>query len=182
MRPGDTVAILGLGPIGLLTALAARIAGAGRIYGCDLLDYRVEAARAHGIDHAFNAKNEPEPDTIMRETNGRGVDVAFDCARSIDTPAVACRIARPAGRCILVGISGEENGVFPVDIARRKELTLTWCRRFLFNFPTAIDLVATGRIDVKSMITHSFPLEQSLEAFELVSHAGDGVLKASIDQ
>ncbi len=180
--PGETVAILGLGPIGLLTAMTARVAGAGRIYGCDLLDYRVAVSRKHSVDVAFNAECESTLDAIMRETNGRGVDVAIDCARSAETPAVACRIARPAGRCILVGISGEESGVFPVDIARRKELTLTWCRRFLFNFPTAIDLVATGRIDVKSIITHSYPLDRSLEAFDLVDRAADEVLKVSIDQ
>ncbi len=182
LKAGETVAILGLGPIGLLTAQAARVAGAGKIYGCDLHDYRVAASGKHGVDVAFNAEKESTLDVILRETNGRGVDVAFDCARSTETPAICCRVARPAGRCILVGISGEENGVFPVDIARRKELTITWCRRFLFNFPTAIDLVASGRIDVKSLITHSYPLDRSLEAFNLVEQAADGVLKASIDQ
>lgn len=182
LKPGETVAILGLGPIGLLTAQAARLAGAGRIYGCDLLDYRVEASRKHGVGVAFNAANEDATDVILRETNGRGVDVAIDCARSTDTPGVACRVARPAGRCVLVGISGEDSGVLPVDVSRRKELTVTWCRRFLFNFPTAIDLVASGRADVKSIITHSYPLERSLEAFELVDRAADKVLKASIDQ
>jgi len=182
LKPGETVAVLGLGPIGLLTALAAKVAGAGRVIGCDLLDYRVAASAKHGVDFAFNAQRENTLDAVMQETGGRGVDIAFDCARSAHTPAVACRIAPPAGRGILIGISGEENGVFPVDIARRKELTLTWCRRFLFNFPTAIDLVATGRVDVKSMITHSFPLERAADAFALVEHAEDGVLKASVDQ
>lgn len=182
LKPGETVAILGLGPIGLLTAQAARLAGAGRIFGCDLLDYRVSASKQYGVDLAFNAMRETTPEVIQRETGGRGVDVAIDCARSTETPGVALRIARPAGRCVLVGISGEENGVIPVDVARRRELTVTWCRRFLFNFPTAIDLVASGRVDVGSMITHSFPLEKSLEAFTLVERAAENVLKVSIDQ
>ncbi len=182
LKAGETVAILGLGPIGLLTAQAARIAGAGRVFGCDLHDYRVDVSGKHGVEFAFSAARESMPDVILRETNGRGVDVAIDCARSTETPGVACRVARPAGRCVLVGISGEENGVFPVDVARRKELTVTWCRRFRFNFPTAIDLVTSGRVDVKSMITHTYPLERSLEAFSLVEQAAGNVLKASIDQ
>jgi len=182
LKPGETVAILGLGPIGLLTSQVARLAGAGRIYGCDLHDYRVDASRKHGVDVSFNAAREDALDRILRETDGRGVDVAIDCARSTETPATACRIARPAGRCVLVGISGEENGVFPVDIARRKELSIIWCRRFLFNFPAAIDLVAQGRIDVKSLVTHSYPLDRALEAFNVVEQAADHVLKASIDQ
>ncbi|MCC6486732.1 MAG: NAD(P)-dependent alcohol dehydrogenase [Candidatus Hydrogenedentes bacterium] len=182
LAPGETVAILGLGPIGLLTAQVARLAGAGRIYGTDLLDYRVDVAKRYGVDTAFNAESRDSVETLMNDTNGRGVDLAVDCARSTVTPAIACRVARPGGRCILTGISGEEYGQFPVDIARRKELTITWCRRVRFNFQTAIDLVAAGRIDVRSLVTHSFPLAQSRDAFELVSRAGDNVLKASVDQ
>jgi threonine dehydrogenase-like Zn-dependent dehydrogenase len=83
---------------------------------------------------------------------------------------------------VLTGISGEESDPLPVSVARRKELTVQWCRRFRFNYPTAIDLVASGRIDVRSLITHSFTLDRSRDAFELVSDSRDGVLKASIDQ
>lgn len=182
LKPGESVAVLGLGPIGLLTAAVARLAGAGRIYGCDLHDYRVAASGRYGVDYAFNASKDDSTETILRETKGRGVDVALDCARSAQTPATVCRIARPAGRGVLTGISGEEYAQMPVDIARRKELTLTWCRRFRFNFPAAIDLVASSRIDVGSLITHSFPLERTADAFDLVDRAADNVLKASIDQ
>ncbi len=180
--PGEAVAILGLGPIGLLTAQVARVAGAGAILGTDLLDYRVAASERYGVDTAMNVSDADTVAAIMDATNGRGVDVAIDCARSTETPDLACRVARPAGRCVLTGISGEEYGRFPVDVARRKELTITWCRRFRFNFPAAIHLVATGRLDVKSLITHSFPLAQARDAFELVSYANDNVLKASVDQ
>ncbi|MFA6244428.1 MAG: NAD(P)-dependent alcohol dehydrogenase [Candidatus Hydrogenedentales bacterium] len=180
--PGETVAILGLGPIGLLTAQVARLAGAGRVIGCDPIDYRVAAAARHGVDSAFNPESLDCVKTVFEETKGRGVDIAIDCARSIITPDIACRLTRPAARCVLTGISGAENGVFPVDIARRKELTITWCRRFLFNFPAAIAFVAEGRLDVKSLITHSFPLEKARDAFEIVANSDDGVLKASVDQ
>lgn len=182
LRPGETVAILGLGPIGLLTAQVARLAGATKIVGSDLHDYRVHAAARYGVDVALNAAREPTVEAVMEVTKGRGVDVAIDCARSTLTPELACRVACPAGRCVLTGISGEEYGAFPVDVARRKELTVTWCRRFRFNFPTAIDLVSRGRIEVRSLLTHSFPLEQARDAFELVCEARDNVLKASIDQ
>ncbi|GMW03258.1 MAG: sorbitol dehydrogenase [Candidatus Hydrogenedentota bacterium] len=180
--PGETVAILGLGPIGLLTAQCARLAGAGTIYGTDLLNYRVEASLKYGVDTGFNAGLHDTVTTIKELTRGRGVDVAIDCARSTETPGIACHVMRPAGRGVMVGISGEQNGVIPVDIARRKELTLTWCRRFLFNFPTAITLVAQKRIDVSSVITHNLPLEKTCEGFEIVSKASENVLKVSIDQ
>ena len=182
LRPGETAAVLGLGPIGLLTAAVAKLCGVSCLYGSDLLEYRVRAGQRHGVDCAFNAAEEDTVDVIMKETCGRGVDVVFDCARSVHTPGIACRILRPAGRAVLTGISGESDGVLPVDVARRKELTLTWCRRFLFNYPAAIELAGSGKVDLRSLITHSFPLEQAQDAFELVAQFADGVLKVSIDQ
>ena len=181
VKPGETAAILGLGPIGLLATQVAKRAGINTIYGTDLLDYRVAAGRRYGVDFAFNAGKEDTVEAIMRETNGRGVDVAFDTARSSETPALACRVARPAGRCVLTGISGQTSDPFPVDVARRKELTLRWCRRFRHDYPRAIALVTSGKIDVASLITHSFPLDKAREAFELVADSRDNVLKASID-
>lgn len=181
IKPGETAAILGLGPIGLLTAQVAKLAGLNVIYGTDLLDYRVEAGRKFGVDYAFNAAQHDTVKTILRETGGRGVDVAFDTARSSETQALVCEVVRPAGRCVLTGISGKDYDPFPVGIARRKELTLQWCRRFCHDYPRAIALAASGKVDVASMITHSFPLERTLEAFELVAESRDGVLKASVD-
>ncbi|HOZ47299.1 MAG TPA: NAD(P)-dependent alcohol dehydrogenase [Candidatus Hydrogenedentes bacterium] len=181
LRPGETVAVLGLGPIGLLIAQVARFSGAGRIFGTDLLDYRIEAGRRCGIDVAVNARRVDTVAALLEATNGRGVDVAIDAARSSDTPALACRVVRPAGRCVLTGISGQECDPFPVNVARRKELQIQWCRRFRHDFPRAIDLVASGKVDLSLIITHSFGLEQTPEAFELVSRAQDNVLKVSID-
>ncbi|NIA15795.1 MAG: alcohol dehydrogenase catalytic domain-containing protein [Nitrospiraceae bacterium] len=181
VQRGETAAVLGLGPIGLLTAQVAKLKGIEVVYGTDLHDYRVAASKRYGVDHAYNAETSDTVETIMRETNGRGVDVAFDAARSSDTPALACRVTRPVGRCILIGISGTEEDPFPVSNARRKELTVQWCRRFKSNFPEAIDLVATGKVDVSSIVTHSFPLERAPEAFALVAGFSDNVLKASVD-
>jgi len=182
LKPGATAAILGLGPLGLLTAQVAKLAGVRVLFGTDLLDYRVDAGKRYGVDYAFNAGAEDTVKTIMRETNGRGVDVVFDTARSSETAGLACYVARPAGRVVLTGISGEESDPLPVSVARRKELTVQWCRRFRFNYPTAIELVASGRVGLRSLITHSFTLDKTRDAFEIVSGSLDGVLKASIDQ
>ena len=182
LKPGETAAILGLGPIGLLTAQVVRLSGASYLYGTDLLDYRVEAGKACGVDRAFNAGRHDTVKTILSATDGRGVDVAFDTARSPDTPGLACRVARPAGRCVLTGISGAEEDLFPVNVARRKELRVQWCRRFRHDFPKTIDLVARGKIDLDRIMTHSFSLDEAQDAFELVSHSRDNVLKVSIDQ
>ena len=181
IKPGETAAILGLGPIGLLTAQVAKLAGVGRLYGTDLLDYRVDAGRKYGVDVAFNAEREDTVAALLEQTGGRGVDVAFDCARSSDTAGLTCEVVRPAGRCVLTGISGAEHDSFPVSVARRKELRLQWCRRFRFDYPRSIALLEAGRVDVRGLITHSFSLEDTLSAFELVEQAREHVLKVSVD-
>jgi L-iditol 2-dehydrogenase len=182
VQPGETAAVLGLGPIGLLTAQMLKLSGAESVFGTDLHDYRVDAGGKNGVDYVFNAVKIDTVEAIIRETGGRGVDVAFDMARSSETISLACRVVRPAGRCVLTGISGEEYDPIPVCVSRRKELAIQWCRRFKDNYPTAISLVESGKIDVRSLVTHSFPLEKAREAFELVSNFEDNVLKASIDR
>ena len=182
LQPGETAAVLGLGPIGLLTAQVAKLAGASVVYGTDLYQYRIDAGPRYGVDKGFNAADEDTAAAIMDSTNGRGVDVVFDAARSSITPTVACQVARPRGRCVLTGISGAEQDPFPVGLGRRKELAMTWCRRFKNNFPRALDMAESGEVDLESLITHSFTLEQTREAFEVVSTYSDGVLKASVDQ
>jgi len=181
LRPGESAAILGLGPIGLLTAQVAKHAGIGTLFGTDLHDYRVEAGKRCGVDVAFNAATHDTVETILDATGGRGVDVVFDCARSTQTPALACKVVVPTGRCVMTGISGSEEDPFPVSVVRRKELTVQWCRRFCFTYPRAIALAASSKVDVRSLITHSFSLEESLEAFNLVNDFKDNVLKVSID-
>lgn len=182
LKPGESAAVIGLGPIGLLTTMVLRHAGVGVVFGSDLYDYRVEAGREHGVDQAWSARATDVPQRILEATNGRGVDVAFDCTNAPEGITLAIRSARPAGRCVLTGISGSEVDPIPVSDARRKELSIAWCRRFRFNYPTAIDLIAQGRIPVERLITHSFPLAETPAAFELVAETKDNVLKVSIDQ
>lgn len=186
LSPGDTVAVIGLGSIGLMAAQIAGHSGASTVYGADLLPYRVAAASRYGVAQAFqSAAGEGAGEVVDRiwaATGGRGVDVAIDCTNTSDGLGIACRVARPGGRCVLTGISGQDWDPLPVCVARRRELELRWCRRFCHNFPSAIAMVAAGTVDVRGLLTHSFPLEQTLAAFELVADSADNVLKASIDR
>jgi len=133
------------------------------------------------VDVAFDAGREDTVQRILAETNGRGVDVAIDCTNGSEGMGLAVQVTRPAGRCVLVGISGEEWDSLPVSLARRRELTLRWCRRFCHNFPRTIALAASGKLDIAALITHSFPLERTQEAFDLVAENRDNVLKVSVD-
>lgn len=188
LKPGDTVVVFGLGVVGMLTAQIARISGAATVLGIDVLQYRVEAARKFGVDHAylapkgaFSEDGAAAIDWIQEQTNGRGTDVAIDCTNSSDGLGLACAATRPAGTVVLTGISGEEQDQIPVSITRRRELTLRWCRRFLHNYPTTIALIETGRLDVAALITHIFSFEEADKAFALTTAYADNVFKASIE-
>ena len=188
LKPGDTVAVFGLGVVGMLTLQVAKQSGAVQAYAIDVLDYRVQAAQQYGADAAFLAPVGPVCEAgaasvnwITEQTNRRGVDVAIDCTNSSDGLGLACAATRPAGSVILTGISGEEHDLVPVSITRRRELTLRWCRRFLHNYPATIAMINAGKLDVASLITHIFPFERADEAFALTAAYADGVFKASIE-
>lgn len=188
LKPGDTVAIFGLGVVGILTAQVAKINGAIKVFGIDVLEYRVSAAQHYGADTAFLAtsgsflkEGQASIAWIMEQTAGRGVDVAIDCTNSSDGLGLACAAARPAGRVVLTGISGEEQDSVPVSIARRRELTLQWCRRFLHNYPATIAMINAGRLDAASLITHVFPFDKADQAFALTAGYHDNVFKASVE-
>jgi L-iditol 2-dehydrogenase len=102
------------------------------------------------------------------------VDVAFECAGENAAVEDAIAAARPGGRVILVGIPGEDRTTFTASVARRKGLTLKLSRRMKNTYPRAIRLVESGRVDVRSLVTHRFPLEKIMEAFA-VAHRREGL-------
>ncbi len=186
LRPGFTVAVLGAGPIGLLTAAMARAAGASEVYVTEPLGYRREFAlqyAATGVAVADAALNPNEDDVvagIVRLTGGRGVDVAFEAAGAPETPDQAARVTRPGGKVVVAGIPSEDVMTLTASVVRRKGLTIKMVRRMKHTYPHAIALVHKGMVDVKSLVTHVFPLERIAEAFEIVAGYDDGVLRAVI--
>lgn len=180
LKPGDTVAVLGAGPIGLLTAAMARAAGASEIYITEPLAYRREFALRYTADVALDPGDTDVVVEIVRLTGGRGVDVAFEAAGAPETPDQAAHITRPGGKVVVAGIPSEDEMVFTASVVRRKGLTIKLVRRMKHTYPRAIALVQKGLVDVASLATHTFPLERIAEAFEIVAGYDDGVLRAVI--
>lgn len=179
IKENAKVAILGSGPIGLSCMAAAQAQGAEAIYMTDKLDYRVEIAKRAGAVWAGN----PEKQDIVKAILGReppGVDIVYECAGEQDTLDQAVELLKPGGRLILVGIPLFERVSFSIDKIRRKELTLVNIRRQNKCTQTAIDLIASGKIDIDFMITHRFGPEQTQDAFDMVAGYRDGVIKAMI--
>jgi len=108
------------------------------------------------------------------------VDVAFECAGQQETIDECVELLRPGGKLILTGIPRFERIYLAIDKIRRKEITIVNIRRQNEFTQKAVDLIASGKLNVDFMITHHFRLEQTKQAFELVSGYRDGVIKAMI--
>ncbi len=164
---GMSVAVLGCGPIGLLLVQLARVSGASHIFATEKLPHRLDAARVFGAQ-VFSA-NGTEAEQILAATSGRGVDIAFEAAGDNAAVETAVAAAKRGGCVVLVGIPDEDRTAVVASRARRKELTIKWVRRMKHTYPRAIDLVASGQVDVRSLITHRFPLAQASEAFSVAA-------------
>lgn len=164
--PGMDVGVFGAGSIGLLTVQMARLAGASRIFVTDHLSHRLEIAREFGATDILLADGE-EAEKINSATSGRGVDVAFEAAGD-DGSAVetAVQASKRGGTLVLIGIPSEDETTFTASAARRRGLTIKLSRRMKNTYPTAIRLVNTGQVELKSLITAEFPLEKFDTAFE----------------
>jgi L-iditol 2-dehydrogenase len=150
VRVGMRVGVFGCGPIGLLVMQVALLAGASEVLVTEPLAHRRAAALARGA-------SEWKP--------GDEVDVVFECAGENAAVEDAVAAVRPGGRVILGGIPDDDRTAFQASVARRKGLTIKLVRRMKHTYPRAIRLVAEGLVDVRTLVTHRFPLERTAEAF-----------------
>ena len=180
LKAGETVAVLGAGPIGLFTAAMARLAGAGAVYVTEPVATRRDFALEYAADAVFDPSSEHVVDAILQATAGRGVDVAFEAAGASETPDQAAKVTAPGGKVIVVGIPDDNTMTMTASVVRRKGLTIKVVRRMKHTYPRAIELVHSGAVDVARLVTHLFPLDSINSAFEVVDGYSDGVLRAVI--
>jgi len=181
MLIGDTVAIVGCGAIGLLILQLARASGALFTVATDKLDSRLHLARHLGAALTVNI-TQADPTRAVREfTNGRGVDIAIEAAGEQSAPNQAASLARNGGKLLLVGIPPEDEFTLTASLVRRKGLTIKMVRRMKHTYTRAIALAAAGRVDLRTLVTHRFSLEEVNEAFDLVAHQADDVVRAMVE-
>ncbi len=174
LAPDDTVAVIGAGPIGLLTVACAKVAGAKRIWAVDPVPHRRELAKAMGADAVIPPD---ELATIRLDTGGRGVDCAIDCAAKADTTNDAIRAVRNAGRVVITGIHSETHIPFEMSPLRRKELTVFNVRRSNHESQAALDMIAARTQWFAPLVTHARPMDQIAAAFTIAEEYLDGVGK-----
>lgn len=162
-RLGESAAVIGCGPIGLMILQLLRRAGASWIAATDRLPHRLEAARKYGADFCSLAKGE-EVESILRQRSA-GVDVVFEAAGDRQALEACVEIATRGGRVLLVGIPPDDQICFSAAVSRRKGLTVKLVRRMKHTYPRATWLVSSGLVEVESLITHRFSLEEYDGAF-----------------
>ena len=164
LKPGMTVGVFGCGPIGLLTLQVALLTGPAAVYATEPLPHRLQAARACGATEAFQSDKGRESKVILELTNGRGLDVAFESSQENGAVEAAIAAVKPGGRVVLIGIPDNDRTSFTASVARRKGLTLALVRRMKHTYPRAIGMVQSGQVDVGSLVTGIYPLEDYQQA------------------
>lgn len=169
IQAGMSVGVFGCGPIGLLIIQLARLSGAAQLLATDIRTHRLEAAQRFGATQAFLVEDQNGSEEIRKALQEAGVDVAFEAAGVQVAVDDAFSAVRPGGKVILAGIPDDDRTSFSASLARRKALTIKLVRRMKHTYPRAIELVSKGLVDVRSLVTHRFPLEQAVEAFRVAA-------------
>ncbi len=169
LRHEMRVAVLGCGPIGLLVLQLVKLFGVEHILASDMLPHRLNAARSLGADDCRMVER-----TAVNMPGIEPPEVVFECAGENAAVETAIDILRPGGRILLAGIPEDDRTSFRASVARRKGITFLLVRRMKYTYPRAIQLVEKGLVNVRSLVTHRFPLEKTAEAFRTAAQR-DGI-------
>ncbi|CAH2269397.1 jg16423 [Pararge aegeria aegeria] len=173
---GDVVLVLGAGPIGLVTMLAAKAMGASKVLITDILQSRLDVAKELGADYTFLVSRDSQETELVRKVHELlegHPDISFDASGAQSTVRLALLATKSGGVAVLVGMGGPELTV-PLAGAVAREVDIRGIFRYVNEYPIALAMVASGKINVRPLVTHHFGLEQSLEAYE-VARRGLGI-------
>ncbi|MEU8712467.1 zinc-dependent alcohol dehydrogenase family protein [Streptomyces sp. NPDC048663] len=176
VRPGDTVAVVGAGPIGLAAITTARLFSPERIVAVDLAPARLDAAKHLGADAVADAREAPEQ-LVSDLTGGLGADVALEAAGVPETFELCTRMVRAGGRVANIGVHGSPATLHLEDLWIRN-VTITTGLVDTCSTPTLLRMAAAGLLPTAQLVTHTFPLELMAEAYDVFARAADtGALK-----
>ncbi|MDF2614409.1 MAG: tdh [Clostridia bacterium] len=173
VNPGETVVVLGCGPIGQIAVQFSKIMGATKVIAVDILDEKLEEVKKLGADITINSMKEDVVEAIKKATNGKGAEVTIETAGSNITQEQSLRVTKNLGRILLLG-TAHKDVIFPPKSFERivrgeLELVGSW-NSYSAPFPgiewkATMDFINTGQLKVKPLITHRFKLEEALNVF-----------------
>ena len=181
VAPGDVVAVVGAGPIGLAAILTASLYTPGRIVAIDLADGRLESAQHFGADVTINNGREDALAQIMELTDGLGADVAFEAVGVPDTFELATELIRPGGRVANIGVHGH-SATLHLEKLWTRDVTITTGLVDTRTIPQLMMLVASGRLDPTVFATHHVSLGDTMSAYDTFADAANtGALKVVLE-
>lgn len=167
-KVGDTIAVIGCGPIGLLMVQLAFASGASRVIAVDPIVHRLKQAAFYGAE-VLNGRDALNHD-VWRELTSLGVDVAFEIVGNDTALLEASMACRPGGKLVVVGIPSSDAYTFDAGLVRRKGLTIYLVRRMKEMYHRTIELVDSGKIDVTSIVSDVFGMPEAQKAFQKATH------------
>jgi alcohol dehydrogenase len=182
VRPGDVVAVVGAGPVGLSAISGARLFSPSLVIAIDLASSRLDAAKQFGADVVIN-NAEQDPIAAVRElTGGLGADVAIEAVGVPATFELAAELVRPVGRIANIGVHGQ-----PVTLHLERlwtrDVTITTGLVDTYSTPTLLKLLTSKQIDAKRFVTHRFELDEIMHAYDVFANAGEtGALKVVLSR
>jgi alcohol dehydrogenase len=180
VKPGDVVAVVGAGPIGLAAILGARLYSPAHIVAIDLADARLDAAKRFGADVVINNSTEDPMVRILELTDGLGADVAIEAVGVPDTFELAARLIRPGGYVANVGVHGKPVTLHLEDLWIRN-VTITTGLVDTYSTPTLLRLIENHQINASLFATHHFELDDFMKAYDVFARAADtGALKVVV--
>jgi alcohol dehydrogenase len=172
VSPGDTVAIVGAGPIGLAAILTAQLYTPGRIVAIDMADSRLEGARRFGADTTINNSREDAVERVMELTGGLGADVAMEAVGVPQTFELATELIRPGGHVANIGVHGKP-ATLHLEKLWIRDVTVTTGLVDTFSIPQLMRLIASGRLDPSLFATHRFELGDTMAAYDTFADAAN---------
>jgi L-iditol 2-dehydrogenase len=180
LRAGQTVVVLGAGPIGLVTVLVALAYGAAEVHVIDRLQLRLDLAASIGAGRVSNFERVDPVEAARESTGGRLYDVVFDTAGNSNACAITPELCRRGGVVTLVGWPEKRAVPFPIEEVLERELDVRGVNRYCNTFPSAIALLSNRQIDVSRLISHRYPFSDVLSAFEFASKHNPETIKIMI--
>jgi alcohol dehydrogenase len=182
VRPGDVVAVVGAGPVGLSAIMGASLYSPSHIVAIDLADSRLEAAKLFGADVTVNNSREDAVEAVRSLTGGLGADVTIEAVGMPGTFELAVELVRPGGRIANIGVHGAP-ATLHLEEQWIRDITITTGLVDAYSTPTLLRLLASGHVDAGRFLTHRFALGQMDEAYSVFARAGDtGALKVVLSR
>ena len=179
-KAGQTAVVMGAGCIGLVTMMALKAMGVSRVYVVDIMQKRLDKAMELGADGVINGSEVDAVETVMKLTEGKGCDLAVETAGTQITTVQAIHMTKKGSTIVLVGYSKSGEMTLPMSLVLDKELTFKTVFRYRHIYPMAIEAVASGKVNLKGIVTDIFSLDDVQKAMDYsVSNKSD-VVKAVI--